>query len=151
MFPSNGLIFIAGIILLHLLLGGNITTSLIICPEITEVPSDFIEQMPKNVTVIPKVESNKMPALYQRSKFFIRYTQHDGISLRVLEALYFNLEVLWTYEFLYPHKIDTLEKLSESIPSLVNNGHPNERGHAFVVENYSIQKWKVDFFEILKK
>jgi len=69
---------------------------LIICPDLTEIPSDFIEQMPKNILVSPKVEGIKMPELYQRSKFFIRYTQHDGISLSVLEALYFNLEVLWT-------------------------------------------------------
>ena len=124
---------------------------LIICADLSEIPRDFVGQMPNNILISPKVEKEKMSEFYQRSKFFIRYTQHDGLSLSVLEALYFNLEVLWTYDFPYTHKIETLEELSDSIPSLVKNWHPNERGHAFVIENYSIEKWKADFLEILQK
>jgi hypothetical protein len=123
---------------------------LIICADLTEIPPDLVEKMPENVTLFPRVAWNNMPEFYQRSKFFIRYTNHDGLSLSVLEALYFNLEVFWTYDFPCTHKIETLEKLSDSIPSLVKNWHPNERGHAYVIEHFSIEKWREDFLAIIK-
>lgn len=126
-------------------------TFLIICADLTEIPPEFRENVPKNVTLYPGVAWNAMPGFYQRSKFFIRYTNHDGLSLSVLEALYFNLEVLWTYDFPCTHKIESLEKLSRSIPSLVKNWQPNEQGHAFVIEQYSIEKWGADFLAILHK
>ena len=124
---------------------------LIICADLTEIPREFAEKMPENLTLCPRVAWNNMPEFYQRSKFFIRYTNHDGLSLSVLEALYFNLEVLWTYDFPCTHKIESLEKLSGSIPSLVKNWQPNEKGHAFVIEQYSIEKWGADFLAILHK
>jgi hypothetical protein len=123
---------------------------LIICPDLTEIPSDFIKKMPKNIIFSPRVERNKMPGLYQRSKYFIRYTKHDGLSVSVLEALYFKLEVLWTHDFPYTHKIETLKKLSDSIPTLVENWQPNQRGHEFVIENYSIEKWRANYLEIMQ-
>ena len=123
---------------------------LIICPDLTEIPADFIEKMPKNIQFSPRVEREKMPGFYQRSKFFIRYTKHDGLSVSVLEALYFNLEVLWTYDFPHTHKIENLKKLSDSIPSLVESWQPNQRGHEFVMENYSMEKWRANYIEILQ-
>ncbi len=123
---------------------------LIICGDLNEIPPDFIEKIPKNVTFSPRVDWSKMPEFYQRSKFFIRYTQHDGEALSVHEALYYNLQVLWTYDFPCTIKIETQEKLSDSIPSLVNNWHPNYGSHEFIIENYSIEKWRVKFLEILQ-
>jgi hypothetical protein len=126
-------------------------TFLIICRDLNEIPLDFIEKMPKNLTISPRIDWNEMPEFYQRAKFFIRYTHHDGMPLSVLEALYYNLQVLWTYDFPYTIKIETQEKLSDSIPSLVKNWHPNENGHAYVIENFSVDKWKANFLEIIQK
>jgi len=123
---------------------------LIIFSDLNEIPSDITGKIPKNIIILPRVERNKMPELYQRSKFFIRYTQHDSESLSVFEALYYNLQVLWTYDFPYTHKIETFEKLSDSLPSLVNSWHPNYDGHAYVLEHFSIEKWRKDFVEIIK-
>jgi len=123
---------------------------LIICADLKEIPPDLVEKIPKNVTISPRVERNKMPELYQRSKFFIRYTQHDSESLSVFEALYYNLQVLWTYDFPHTHKIETLEKVSDTIPSLVKNWQPNYQGHAYVIEHFSIEKWREKFLEIIK-
>jgi len=125
-------------------------TFLIICPDLNEIPLDLMEKMPKNVTISPRIDWNKMPEFYQRSKFFIRYTEHDGLPLSVLEALYYNLHVLWTYDFPNTIKIDTQEKLSDSIPSLVKNWHPNENGHVYVIENFSVEKWRANFLEIIQ-
>jgi hypothetical protein len=123
---------------------------LIICVDLDEIPLDFAKKFPQNVTISPKVSPSKMFEFYQRSKVFIRYTQHDAISLSVLESLYFKLQVLWTYDFPFTQKIESQEKLSESIPDLIQNWHPNEEGHAFVVENYSIENWKANFLEMLQ-
>jgi hypothetical protein len=106
--------------------------------------------MPENVTIYPRIERNNMPELYQRSKFFIRYTQHDSESLSVFEALYYNLQVLWTYDFPHTHKIETLERLSNSIPELVKNWQPNEQGHDYIVKNFSLEKWRTDFLTIIQ-
>ena len=124
---------------------------LIICPDLTEIPADFIAKMPKNIQFSPRVGRDTMPGLYERSKFFIRYTQHDGLSVSVLEALYFNLQVLWTHDFPYTHKIETLDALSDSIPSLVENWQPNRKGHEFVVENYSLEKCRANYVEIMQR
>jgi hypothetical protein len=123
---------------------------LIILADLNEIPPDFIENMPRNLTFSPRVTRKKMAELYQRSKFFIRYTQHDGLSLSVLEALYYNLQVVWTYDFPYTLKIEDQEKFSDSIPSLVNNWQPNHNGHTFVTENFSIDMWKTNFLKIIQ-
>ena len=47
-------------------------TFLVILGDITEISPDFVEKIPENVTVSPRVERDKMPELYQRSKFFIQ-------------------------------------------------------------------------------
>jgi hypothetical protein len=123
---------------------------LIICVDLDEIPLDFVKKFPENVTISPQVNPRRMSEFYQRSKYFIRYTQHDAISLSVLESLYFKLQVLWTYDFPFTQKIENQEKLSDSIPALIQNWHPNEDGHAFVIENYSIERWRANFLEIIK-
>ena len=125
-------------------------TFLLILGDVTEIPPGFGDTIPENVTILPRAERNKMPELYQRSKFFIRFTQHDGLSLSVLEALYYKLEVAWIYDFPCTHKIETLEKLSDSIPSLLDHWQPNERGHAYVTEHFSLEKWREDFLSIIQ-
>jgi hypothetical protein len=124
-------------------------TFLLVFPDLQEISPEIVEKMPKNVMVFPKVNRNDMNNLFGRSKFFIRYTQHDAISLSVLEALYFKLQVLWTYNFPFTQKIETLEKLSDSLPSLVQNWQPNEDGHAFVTQYYSTENFKENFMKIL--
>ena len=122
----------------------------LMCSDLNEIPSDLVEKMPKNVTISPRVEREKILEFYQRSKFFIRYTLHDGISISVLEALYYRLQVLWTYDFPCTQKIETQEKLSDSIPYLIKNWQPNEKGNAYVIENFSIEKWRAQFLEIIQ-
>jgi hypothetical protein len=123
---------------------------LLVIPDLGEIPLDFIEKMPKNIILSPKVTRSEMFEFYKRSKFFIRYTQHDAISLSVLEALYFNLHVLWTYDFPFTEKIETEEKFSDSIPDLVQNWQPNEDGHTFIIENYSTERFREDFVKIIQ-
>ena len=123
---------------------------LVVFPDLQEIPSSLLEKMPKNVTISPRVNRTEMNELFSRSKFFIRYTQHDAISLSVLESLYFNLQVLWTYKFPFTQKITTEEELSDSIPSLVQNWQPNVDGHTFVTENYTTDEFKKNFIKVIR-
>jgi hypothetical protein len=123
---------------------------LIICVDLDEIPFEFVEKMPKNVILSPKVGRKKMIEFYKRSKFLIRYTQHDAISLSVLEALYFKLQVLWTYDFPFTCKIHNPEDLSDSIPDLIENWYPNDEGQMFVIENYSTQKFRENFIKVIQ-
>jgi hypothetical protein len=125
-------------------------TFFLICVDLDEIPSDFMEKIPKNVILSPRVNRSKMIELYKRSKFLIRYTQHDAISLSVLEALYFKLQVLWTYEFPFTQKIRSYEELSGSIADLVQNWSPNEDGYMFVRENYSTEEFRKRFIKIVQ-
>jgi len=125
-------------------------TFLLVIPDLDEIPPGFIEKMPKNVIVSQKVTRSQMFEFYKRSKFFIRYTQHDAVSLSVLESLYFNLQVLWTYDFPFTKKIKTEEILSDSIPDLVRNWHPNEGSRVFIIENFSTERFRENFVRILQ-
>jgi hypothetical protein len=125
-------------------------TFFLVCVDLNEIPPDFIKKMPKNVILSPKVNKSTMIELYKRSRFLIRYTQHDAISLSVLEALYFKLQVLWTYDFPFTQKIQSLEKLSDTIPELVENWYPNEDGHTFVSDNYSTKKFRESFIKVVQ-
>ena len=122
----------------------------LICVDLEEIPSDFIEKIPKNIILSPRVNRSKMIELYKRSKFLIRYTQHDAISLSVLEAIYFKLQVLWTYDFPFTQKIQTHEELSDSVGDLVQNWSPNDDGHVFVSENYSTEKFRERFITVVQ-
>jgi hypothetical protein len=126
-------------------------TFVVKCIDLDQIPRELTENMPKNISFIPRQAAVELPRLYQRSKFFIRYTQHDGVSLSVLEALYFNLQVLWTYDFPNTYKIDTFEKLSASVPSLIENWRPNQEGHAFIIDNFTLEKWQKKFLEIVQR
>ena len=78
---------------------------LIICADLTEIPKDLEEQMPENITLCPRVAWTAMPEFYRRSKFFIRYTNHDGLSLSVLEALISNSKYSGRTIFPAPEKL----------------------------------------------
>jgi hypothetical protein len=91
-----------------------------------------------------------MQELYSKSKFFLRFTEHDGLSLSVLEALYFKLQVLWTYSFPHVYHIKNNDILIESLPDIVNEWRPNDEGHEYVLNNYSINVWKKDFSKLIQ-
>lgn len=125
-------------------------TFLLVLPDLHEIPSSLVEKMPKNVIISPRVNRDGMNDLFNRSKVFIRYTQHDAISLSVLEALYFKLQVVWTYKFPFTQKIKTEEELSDLIPSLIQNWQLNEDGHTFVTENYTTEEFKKNFVKVIQ-
>jgi hypothetical protein len=122
----------------------------IIYPDLDTIPLEYSQKVPPNLVLSPKMDHSKMSEVYLRSKFFIRYVQHDGLSLSVLEALYFKLQVLWIYDFPHTIKIDNQKTLFDNIPHLISSWCPNEEGHKFVIENYSVDSWKKQFITIVQ-
>ena len=120
-------------------------TFLLIHPDLNEITLELSQKMPSNIILSPRVDNAKMSEMYQRSKFFVRYTEHDGLSLSVLEALYYKLHVLWTYDFPHTIKIENQEQILSLIPKLVEEWRPNDIGHMYVIENFSMEKWRTDF------
>ena len=143
--PYSKFQFYGGDKILHLAERWSDYTFLLIHPDLNEIPLDFSQKMPSNVILSPRVDNAKMSEMYQRSRFFVRYTEHDGLSLSVLEALYYRLHVLWTYDFPHTIKIENQEQISSLVPKLIEEWSPNDAGYTYVMENFSVEKWK-DYF-----
>ena len=140
--PYSKFQFYGGDKILHLAERWSDYTFLLIHPDLNEIPLDLSQKMPSNVILSPRVDNAKMSEMYQRSRFFVRYTEHDVLSLSVLEALYYRLHVLWTYDFPHTIKIENQEQISSLIPKLIEEWSPNDAGYTYVVENFSVEKWK---------
>lgn len=124
---------------------------LIIHPDVENIPLNYSETMPSNIVFYPHIPKTEMQNLYCNSKFFIRYPKHDGLSLSVLESMFYKMQVLWIYDFPYTIKIKNEKWLSDSIPELINNWSLNDNGHKYVLENFFVSLWKTDFLKALKQ
>jgi len=120
-------------------------------PDLDEITSDINQNYPENVTVSPKIEFKDMQILYSRSKVFIRLTEHDGLSLSVLEALFYKLQVFWTYPFPNTHHVKDHDALKVDIKQSVENWVPNEQGHEYIMDNFQIEDWEIQFKKIIEE
>lgn len=120
-------------------------------PDLDEITCDINQRYPKNVTVSPNVDFKEMKELYLRSKVFLRLTDHDGLSLSVLEALFYKLQVCWTYSFPNTHHVKDYETLKISVMHEVENWVANNQGHEYVKEKFDIKRWKVQFKQMIEE
>lgn len=120
-------------------------------PDLDEINPTINQNYPENVIVSQKVKFEDMQNLYSRSKVFLRLTEHDGLSLSVLEALFYKLQVFWTYPFPHTHHVKDYETLKMDIKKNVENWVPNEHGHEYIMNNFQIGNWKIQFKEIIEK
>jgi hypothetical protein len=133
--------------------GGNILINLarifpkysfaIIMPDIAKN-----EKLPKspfsNLVFYPKLSFEQMHVIYQKSKCYIRLTEHDGLSLSVLEALYYELQVIWTYNFPYVNQVTLNDSngLKATIIRIMEAYTPNCEAKDYVIRNFSEEIWK---------
>ena len=117
--------------------------------DLDEITPNVNQNYPPNVIASPKIEFKNMQKLYSRSKLFLRLTEHDGLSLSVLEALFYKLHVFWTYPFPKTYQIKDYESLKLNIIRSIENWTPNEEGYEYVKKNYNIEKWEEQFKEII--
>ena len=151
--PKSSFDFYGGSIIIRLAKKLPDLNFLIIMPDITknQLPSCPLE----NLTLISKVAFSDMYKFYKMSKCFLRIPQHDGLSLSVLESLFYELECIWIYDFPYTKKVnrDNVNQIALLIQEIADNFQPNKKGHKYVMENYSIdvlkKRYKILFEKIL--
>jgi hypothetical protein len=79
---------------------------------------------------------------YKRSSLLIRFTDRDGLSLMVLEALGFGRHVLWTQEFQHTRNIRTYDDMEREVLELLQAHErgtlePQRDAAAFIRARYS--------------
>ncbi|MHA1665540.1 MAG: hypothetical protein ACTSVW_06875 [Candidatus Njordarchaeales archaeon] len=107
---------------------------MIIAPDVNDsskLPSSSL----KNLIFKSRVPFEEMKYIYARTKCFLRLTKHDGLSLSVLESLFYKLQVIWTYSFPYTIyvKYGNIEELKQVLLEVINSYRPNEEGHNYVL------------------
>ena len=121
----------------------------LIVPDVTDVDERSLPPHPSNVAFIGKVPFSQMREFYLRSKCFLRLTEHDGLSLSILESMFYNLRVFWTYKFPHTVHVDKFDGLHQVLANVLLNWQPNEAGHNHVVNNYSVDIWRTNFRKLL--
>lgn len=124
---------------------------IIVRPDIIEKEKIISTNKLKNVTYLPRKPFKKMHELYLKSKCFLRFTKHDGLSLSVLEALYYKEQVFWSYPFPNVYHISETKDLIKKIDSVVSDWKPNIDGHKFVKENFNLTKVQADFHKKIEE
>jgi len=121
----------------------------IVQPDITVANGKLPDKIIDNLLILPKQDFDEMQELYLRSKCFLRITKHDGLSLSVLEALFYNLRVYWTYPFPHTEQIININDFRTKIPEIIDQWKPNVEGHRYVVNNFSMHIWKRKFVDLI--
>ena len=153
--PKNRFEFYGGEIIKRLANSLPDNNFIIIHPDLESIsPTDLIGWT-ENVKLFPKLSFNEMQEYLKKSKCFLRFTKHDGLSLSVLEALFNQLTVLWTYSFPHTSTVNLNEfgKIVQLAKDTIINWSPNTSGCEYIINNYSIDNWEkifsVEFKHIL--
>ncbi|HBE80858.1 MAG TPA: hypothetical protein DDW65_24190 [Firmicutes bacterium] len=99
-------------------------------------------EWPSNIVPVGWVDN--MEELYREITVLIRFTEHDGLSFMVLEALANGRHVVWSYPFKGVKQAKDYQQLAHTINKLYQdfqNGRLtlNQSGRSFVEEHYRPQ------------
>ena len=118
-----------------------------------ENPQELPKTRLDNVTFLSRVSFEKMKETYLDSKCFLRIPVHDGLSLSILESLYFKMQPIWNYRF--PHVVtvdkDDKEGIHNELRCILENFMENEPGHDYVKKEYSRSKIRERYENIMPK
>lgn len=125
---------------------------LLIVKDSSTIEQSFKKMFPSNVRLLPEVPFDELLKLLADSKVLLRFTQHDGLSLMVLEALLAHMQVFWTRPFRQTCFVnldeETAETLAERINKAVNSWTPNTLGRNYVIENYNAENMQKRFNQL---
>ena len=79
---------------------------------------------------------NNLEPIWERTKVYIRPTQHDGLPKLLLEALARGKYAIWSYDFPFCEKAITLEESRQALFKLLNKNAPNVSGSDYVYDNF---------------
>lgn len=108
------------------------------------------KQIPKNITLKARMNFDELKKVYLESKIFLRIPEHDGLSLSVLEAMYYGCQVIWKYQIPYTIKFNETNS-SEQLNKLIKNWKVNTEGKKYIIKTFNGEIWKKQFKEEIKK
>lgn len=125
----------------------------VIVPDADNASEVRYTNVPANVTFVPKMDHQQVLQLYRRSKIFLRFTQHDGLSLSVIEALANKMHVMWTYPFQHVQHITlpVTDSVAAQAKQLITNWTPNTAGQDFVLSELDSDVVKSRFDAMLNE
>jgi hypothetical protein len=102
-------------------------------------PTTSHPDWPENIIPVGWVDN--MEELYREITVLIRFTEHDGLSFMVLEALANGRHVVWSYPFEGVKQATNYQQLAKAIQELYQAFHAgnlplNQLGRSFVADNY---------------
>ncbi len=152
--PTNNFVFYGGTWFLECATRLPHRNFLLINPDIDKMDASFKKLFPENVQIMPEVGFDAMQALFADARFLLRLTQHDGLSLMVLEALLAEMQVYWTRHFPHTNHVSlpglNPADLAAKIDKHVADWKKNEEGKRFVINTYNIDSFQHLFNELLK-
>ncbi|HBF38392.1 MAG TPA: hypothetical protein DDW50_13880 [Firmicutes bacterium] len=105
-------------------------------------PTDSHPDWPENIIPVGWVDD--MGELYPEITVLVRFTEHDGLSFMVLEALANGRHVIWSYPFEGVRKATNYAQLMGAISELYQDFQAgklplNQPGRAYVADHYRPQ------------
>ena len=90
----------------------------------------------KNIRFLGRIKPKDMNSLYSKITVLLRPTQHDGLSMMILEALGKGKQVCWTYGKYISgcNSINDVDKILKKKPKL------NKKGSKYVKEKFNKKK-----------
>lgn len=105
------------------------------------VANDGMEELKyDNVKFHGFLNSKEMEKLYEEITILVRYPEHDGMSMMVIEALGMGKHVLYKYKHPYVEtpRSESISDIYESFKNIIDKPiSVNEDGHNFVAKFYS--------------
>jgi len=95
-----------------------------------------------NINLLGWRDTSEVDQLTQESAIFLRFTEHDGCSLSVIQALGYGAEVLWTFPFPFVHEAKTKEEIFSQFEIILNkintrNLIPNQEASDYIKAKYN--------------
>lgn len=104
-----------------------------------------------NIIYEGHLNRNDMNELYLRCSIVVRYPDHDGLSMMLLEALGLGRQMLYRYKFPFAETPlnDSIEEIDKTFSAMIANPPElNERASEYINEMYSMEK-QIERYESL--
>ncbi len=125
----------------------NKRSFLIIVPDVSNISELKYLNVPSNTKIITRVSHEETIKLYRKSKFFLRFTEHDGLSLSVIESIASKSHVYWTYPFhnTFHIKLPLTNEQMSDMDKQVELWKPNNEGYEYISRELKIDKIQNEF------